>query len=39
MTLESLDKYEWGLIDNELTIIWDTVINVQAVRDRVDPLP
>ena len=36
MTLELLYMKGWGLVDIELTIIWDTDINVQPVRARVD---
>ena len=35
VTLKPITDYGWSLIDNTLTIIWDTSENIEAVRNRV----
>ena len=35
MLLQPITEYGWSMTTNELTIVWDTTDNMQAVQDRV----
>ena len=38
MILEPITNWGWQLVENRLTIIWDTPENIAAIRDRVQLL-
>lgn len=38
MVLRPITEYVWDLNDGKLTVIWDTQMNMQAIRDRVNLL-
>ena len=38
MTLPPIENYGWGLKDDELTIVWETDVNIKTVLDRVNSL-
>jgi len=35
MDLQPITEYGWSLINNKLTVLWDTVENMEAIRQRV----
>ena len=38
MVLRPITEYGWTLSDNKLTVVWDTLQNMQAIHDRVNLL-
>jgi len=35
MDLQPITEYDWSLINNKLTALWDTVENMEAIRQKV----